>query len=65
MEHGPYNYSEFGVSPSEFMDFSQHAPKATMRAPSFALEDLETGAKVEMKELWQTGIAVIEFGSFT
>lgn len=60
-----YNYSVFEVSPNEFLDFAEKAPKATMRAPSFALEDLATGAAVEMKELWQTGITVIEFGSFT
>jgi hypothetical protein len=36
-----------------------------MRAPSFPLEDLATGTSVEMKDFWKTGIAVIEFGSFT
>ena len=60
-----YNYGIFEVSPGEFMDFAEKAPKATMRAPSFALEDLATGATVNMNDLWQTGITVIEFGSFT
>lgn len=35
------------------------------RAPSFALEDLDTGEAVEMSELWRDGLAIIEFGSFT
>lgn len=60
-----YNYSAFDVSPSEFLSFAAHAPKVTMRAPSFPLEDLATGGQVEMKELWKRGIVVMEFGSFT
>lgn len=65
MDTSQYNYSEFVASPNEFLEFAEHAPKATMRAPSFPLEDLLTGETVEMKDLWKTGIAVIEFGSFT
>ena len=65
MDQAQYNYGEFVASPKEFLEFGEHAPKATMRAPSFPLEDLATGETVEMKELWKTGIAVIEFGSFT
>lgn len=61
----PYNYSEFVASPEEFSDFAAHAPKATMRAPSFPLEDLATGQAVEMSALWKSEIALIEFGSFT
>ncbi len=60
-----YNYSEFVASPEEFSDFALHAPKVTMRAPSFPLEDLATGVTVEMRELWKSEIALIEFGSFT
>lgn len=60
-----YNYSVFEADADEFMAFAQHAPKVTMRAPSFPLEDLATGATVEMKDLWKTGVAVVEFGSFT
>lgn len=60
-----YNYGEFEPHNEEFLDFAMKSPKVTMRAPSFPLEDLETGATVEMKELWKTGIAVLEFGSFT
>lgn len=65
MSDQTYNYSVFEVSPNEFLGFATHAPKVTMRAPSFPLEDLMTGEKLEMKNLWKTGIVVIEFGSFT
>ena len=60
-----YNYPSFEASLHEFFDFAVKAPKVTMRAPSFPLEDLETGACIEMSELWSSGPAVIEFGSFT
>jgi hypothetical protein len=60
-----YNYSEFVANPQEFSDFAVHAPKVTMRAPSFPLEDLASGSLVQMSELWREGVAVIEFGSFT
>jgi hypothetical protein len=65
MSSQSYNYSEFVASPEEFNDFAVHAPKATMRAPSFALEDLASGRTVQMGELWKSEIALIEFGSFT
>lgn len=65
MSSQPYNYSEFVASLEEFHDFAVHAPKITMRAPSFALEDLATGATVQMNGLWKSDIALIEFGSFT
>ncbi len=60
-----YNYSEFNPSLDEFHNFAVRAPKATMRAPSYPLEDLATGRIVEMKDLWKTEIVVMEFGSFT
>lgn len=60
-----YNYSWFGEVQEDFLDFALKAPKVTMRAPSFPLEDLSTGETVEMKTLWSKGVAVIEFGSFT
>ena len=60
-----YNYSEFFVAPEEFVDFAVRAPKATMRAPSFPLEDLISGEMVQMSDLWKAGAAVLEFGSFT
>ena len=60
-----YNYSEFVASSQEFNDFAVHAPKVTMRAPSFPLEDLASGRTIEMRQLWKSEIALIEFGSFT
>jgi hypothetical protein len=48
MSDETYNYSVFDVSLnpfSEFINFATHAPKVTMRAPSFPLEDLATGEK--------------------
>lgn len=65
MSHPEYNYSAFESAPEEFHAFAHAAPKTTMRAPSFPLEDLATGGKVEMRELWKSEIAVIEFGSYT
>lgn len=65
MDHMQYNYSEFVASPDEFLEFAQRAPKATMRAPSFPVEDLATGDKVEMKDFWKSGVVVMEFGCFT
>ncbi len=65
MSDQTYNYSVFDVSPNEFIEFATHAPKVTMRAPSFLLEDLAPGGTIEMKSLWKEGVVVIEFGSFT
>ena len=65
MSDQTYNYSVFDVSPEEFLHFATHAPKVTMRAPAFVLEDLATSEKIEMKDLWRSGIVVVEFGSFT
>lgn len=64
MSGSEYNYAVF-TGEDDFTDFAENAPKATMRAPSFPLEELGTGETVEMKELWRRGITVIEFGSFT
>lgn len=60
-----YNYSVFTGGQEDFLDFAMHAPKVTMRAPSFPVEDLASGDSVEMKDFWKKGVAVIEFGSFT
>ncbi len=65
MSHEDYNYAVFTSGADKFLEFATTAPKATMRAPSFPLEGLDTGNTVEMKELWKTGVTVIEFGSFT
>jgi hypothetical protein len=60
-----YNYSTFDGSVTEFLDFAVSAPKVTMRAPSFGLEELSTGRRIELSDLWAGAAAVIEFGSFT
>ena len=65
MSSGDYNYSVFIGEQESFLDFAMHAPKVTMRAPSFPVESLASGETVEMKELWKTGVTIIEFGSFT
>ena len=65
MNNDIYNFSAFGGTLDEFADFAIHAPKVTMRVPSFALENLSSGEPFELKELWKRGVAVIEFGSFT
>ena len=65
MAQDAYNYTTFEFHTREFEEFSTVTPMATMRAPSFPLEDLDTGETVEMKELWQAGLTVIEFGSFS
>jgi hypothetical protein len=60
-----YNYSVFDADPNEFVAFATRAPKVTMRAPSFPLEDIASGEKIAMKDLWKSDIVVMEFGSFT
>jgi len=65
MSSSDYNYDVFTGGQEDFLDFAMHAPKVTMRAPSFALEELATGETIEMKDLWKKGVTVIEFGSFT
>ncbi len=35
------------------------------RAPDFALEDLDSGETVRLKDLWSKGLVIAEFGSFT
>lgn len=65
MSANDYNYDIFTGGQEDFLDFAMHAPKVTMRAPSFPVEELASGDTVEMKEFWKTGVAVIEFGSFT
>ena len=65
MSSSDYNYDVFTGGQEDFLDFAMHAPKVTMRAPSFALEELATGETIEMKDFWKKGVPVIEFGSFT
>ena len=35
------------------------------RAPEAVLEDLETGEPISLRSLASTGVAILEFGSFT
>jgi len=65
MKAEDYNYSTWGPGSESFEDFATNAPQVTSRAPSFPVEDLSTGKKTHMKQLWQKGITIIEFGSFT
>lgn len=65
MSSSDYNYDVFTGGQEDFLDFAMHAPKVTMRGPSFALEELATGETIEMKDFWKKGVTVIEFGSFT
>ena len=65
MSSSDYNYDVFTDGQEDFLDFAMHAPKVTVRAPSFALEELATGETIKMKDLWKKGVTVIEFGSFT
>lgn len=65
MSDTKYNYPVFEVSANEFINFAKNAPKVTMRAPSFRVEDLATGETIEMKSLWKEGIVIMEFGAFT
>ncbi len=61
-----YNYPEF-VMEQEMLPFENFSSvqNAGSRALSFALQALDTGVEIEMRQLWARGFAVIEFGSFT
>ena len=61
-----YNYSVFDMAKEQqpFQEFA-NGLHAGDRAPDFPLEELETGATVTLSSLWNGGLAVIEFGSFT
>ena len=62
-----YNYAvfEMGREQPVIDAFSGVPLHPGTRAPSFSLEDLDSGERVEMKELWRHGLVIIEFGSFT
>lgn len=62
-----YNYSAFEMDREQpIIDaFSEVPLHPGTRAPSFSLEELDSGELVEMKELWRDGLVIIEFGSFT
>ena len=61
-----YNYSEFDL-PAELKPFESFSSVVNVgtKAPSFPLDNLDSGEVVEMKSLWSKGFTVIEFGSFT
>ncbi len=61
-----YNYPDFEMA-REMPPFDAFREKLFVgeKALDFALEDLDTGETVGMKELWAKGPAIIEFGSFT
>ena len=67
MTGNDYNYAVFDMAREQpTIDGFKDLPlRAGMRAPSFVVEDLDTGEPLEMKELWRDRLVVIEFGSFT
>jgi hypothetical protein len=62
-----YNYSVFEMDREQpiIAAFSDVPLHPGTRAPSFPLEDLDSGELVQMQELWRDGPVIIEFGSFT
>ena len=61
-----YNYDTFDLAREEpaFGAFPELL-KVGERAPNAVLEDLETGEPVSLRRLASSGVAVLEFGSFT
>lgn len=61
-----YNYVHFDMVAErpKFEGFSSTLHVGE-RAPDFPLEDLESGATVNLKGLWSDGLVIAEFGSFT
>jgi hypothetical protein len=61
-----YNYSVFDMEREEpiFEAFPNNLHVGE-RAPNFELEDLATGEMVSLRSLATSGVAVLEFGSFT
>ena len=61
-----YNYADFDYQ-------RENKPFAPFRntlhvgevAPSFSVEDLATGERIDLRSLWRKEVAVIEFGSLT
>lgn len=62
-----YNYAAFAPSEEEMGKFDRFfdAPNAGTIAPDFPLEDLATGERVHLKELWKRDAVVMEFGSYS
>ena len=61
-----YNYSVFDMEREEpvFEAFPNNLHVGE-RAPNFELEDLATGELISLRSLATSGVAVLEFGSFT
>jgi hypothetical protein len=62
-----YNYRHFppvGEKADKFERFYE-APNVGTIAPDAALEDLESGAPVHLRDLWKTGAVLMEFGSYS
>ncbi len=61
-----YNYSVFDMV-AERPNQVEFPAKLHVgeRAPDFALEDLDSGKKVNLKDYWSKGVVIAEFGSFT
>jgi hypothetical protein len=62
-----YNYAVFNLEAEKdkFTEFQDHLLHAGRIATDFPLEDLATGQTVHLKDLWNDGLVIIEFGSFT
>lgn len=61
-----YNYDVFDMDREEpvFEGFPNNLHVGE-RAPNFQLEDLDSGESVSLRSLASSGVAILEFGSFT
>mgnify|MGYP000038018490 FL=1 len=62
-----YNYAHFpptGEKADKFERFYE-APNVGTIAPDIALEDLESGETLHLKDLWKLGAVLMEFGSYS
>jgi hypothetical protein len=62
----PYNANEFPVE-SDVEDFERFPDicKVGTRAPETTLTDLETGERVNLRDVTRNGLTILEFGSLT
>lgn len=62
-----YNYAVFEMAREMpvIEAFADVPVRPGTHAPSFPLEDLASGERVEMRQLWRDGLVIVEFGSFT
>jgi hypothetical protein len=62
----PYNANEFPVE-SDVEDFECFPDicKVGTRAPETTLTDLETGERVNLRDVTRNGLTILEFGSLT